>query len=47
MLRSDHAAELAELVKAAIECEPEARHNFLNANCRPELRAEVESLLGH
>lgn len=47
MLRSDHAAELAELVKAAIECAPEARQNFLNANCPPELRAEVESLLGH
>ncbi|MFL6527979.1 MAG: protein kinase domain-containing protein [Chthoniobacterales bacterium] len=44
---SERAASIAELVKTAIEYEPGARQSFLDANCRPELRAEVESLLEH
>jgi eukaryotic-like serine/threonine-protein kinase len=43
----ERATQVAELVKTAIECQPEARESFLDANCQPELRAEVESLLEH
>jgi serine/threonine-protein kinase len=44
----DHRAQrLAELVKSAVECEPEARSVFLDHECRsdPAMRAEIESLL--
>jgi serine/threonine protein kinase len=41
------AQRLAELVKSAVECEPEARPAFLDDECRsdPAMRAEIESLL--
>jgi eukaryotic-like serine/threonine-protein kinase len=41
------AQRLAELVKSAVECEPEARPAFLDDECRsdPVMRAEIESLL--
>ena len=41
------AQRLAELVKSAVECEPEARPAFLDDQCRsdPAMRAEIESLL--
>jgi serine/threonine-protein kinase len=43
------AQRLAELVKSAVECEPEARPAFLDDECRsdPAMRAEIESLLEH
>ena len=41
MRPEDHAAEVAELVKAAVDSEPAARQAFLEAHCRPELREEV------
>jgi serine/threonine protein kinase/outer membrane protein assembly factor BamD (BamD/ComL family) len=46
---SERAGLIAELVKAAAECEPPARQAFLDQECGPdsELRAEVESLLEH
>jgi serine/threonine-protein kinase len=45
----ERAGLIAELVKAAAECEPQARQAFLDKECRsdPGLRAEVESLLEH
>src|SRR6201981_3621106 len=41
------AQRVAELVKSAVECEPEARPAFLDNECRsdPAMRAEIESLL--
>ena len=41
------AQRLAELVKSAVECEPEARPAFLDDECRsdPAMRAEIEALL--
>src|ERR1700759_1544516 len=46
-LTDNRAADLAEIVKSAIEFAPEARRSFLDANCPPKLRTEVESLLEH
>src|ERR1700741_1584259 len=47
MSPEEHAAELAEVVKTALECDPQHRQSFLDERCRfnPELGAEVESLL--
>ncbi|MDP9098747.1 MAG: serine/threonine protein kinase, partial [Verrucomicrobiota bacterium] len=46
-MTEQRAERVAELVKSAVECSPEARAAFLAEECGsdPELRAEIESLL--
>ncbi len=48
MPRNESAEQVAELFKSVVEIDPEDRQSFLEERCRssPEVRAEVESLLG-